>query len=152
MKTDLKEILSISGQPGLFRYLAQAKNGVIVESLVTKHRTSFGLNAKVTTLADISIYTNEDEVSLKEVLQKMAAQLGENDAPSSKADPKVIKAFFAEALPNYDEERFYVSHMKKVLDWYSVLKQYASLDFVEEEDKAEASAEEENKKEEETKE
>lgn len=135
MKTDLKEILSISGQPGLFQYLAQAKNGVIVESLSTKNRTSFGINAKVTSLADISIYTNEDEVSLKEVLKNMAAKLGGAAAPTSKSETKVIKAFFAEVLPNYDEDRFYVSHMKKVLDWYSVLSQYASLDFVEEEEK-----------------
>ncbi|MFA5325408.1 MAG: DUF5606 domain-containing protein [Bacteroidales bacterium] len=137
MKTDLKKVLSVSGQPGLFLYLSQAKNGVIVESLVTKQRTSFGANSRVTTLADISIYTNEDELPLKEVLIKMINKLGEELAPSGKSDEKVMKAFFEEVLPDYDRDRFYVSHMKKVLDWYNILKQYASLEFAEEEESSE---------------
>ena len=57
---------------------------------------------------------------------------------SPKSDPKAIKAFFAEVIPDYDEDRFYVSHMKKILDWYEVLRNHASLEFVEdEEEKAE---------------
>ncbi|MDD2595781.1 MAG: DUF5606 domain-containing protein [Bacteroidales bacterium] len=142
MKTDLKKILSISGQPGLFLYLSQAKNGVIVESLITKQRTAFGSNSKVTSLADISIYTNAEEVSLKDVLKNMAIKLGEDAAPSHKSDPKAIKSFFEEVLPDYDRDRFYVSHMKKVLEWYTILKQYASLDFEEEEEEEEEKSEE----------
>jgi hypothetical protein len=53
---------------------------------------------------------------------------------SSKEDPKKIKAFFKEVLSEYDEDRFYVSHMKKILDWYNVLQKFASLEFVEEEE------------------
>ncbi|MCF0168168.1 MAG: DUF5606 domain-containing protein [Bacteroidales bacterium] len=143
MKTDLKITLAISGQSGLYKYLAQAKNGMIVESLATGSRTAFGPSARVTSLADVSIYTTEDEVSLRQVLENMAKELAGGPAPSSKSDNKVIKDFFEKVLPNYDGDRFYVSHMKKVLDWYNALQQFASLEFVddEEENKEETSAE-----------
>lgn len=133
-KTDLKKILSVSGEHGLFAYVAQGRNGIIAESLETKQRQLLGASAKVSSLADISIYTDEAEVSLREVLTTMAAKLSQGAAPSSKDDPKAIKAFFAEVIPNYDEDRFYVSHMKKILGWYEELRQFASLEFVEEEE------------------
>ena len=66
----------------------------------------------------------------------MKEVLGDNDAPSSKSSPDQLKSLFAEALPDYDRDRFYVSHMKKVVEWYNALKHYASLDFVEEGDAA----------------
>lgn len=140
-KTDLKKILSISGESGLFEYVAQGKNCLIAESLVTKQRKPFGSSARVSSLADISIYTTEKEVSLKEVLTNMASILNNGPAMSSKEDVKKIKAFFAEAIPNYDEDRFYASHMKKVLDWYNVLQKNASLEFVEEEEETEEKSE-----------
>ncbi|MBP5316527.1 MAG: DUF5606 domain-containing protein [Bacteroidales bacterium] len=144
MATDLKKVLSITGQSGLFHYLAQSKNGVIVEAFATGHRSAFSGNMKMTTLADVSIYTNEDELPLKEVFRKMNAVLGEEDAPSQKSDEKVIKEFFAKAVEDYDRDRFYVSHMKKVLEWYNLLKHYASLEFVDdEEDTAEVRKDEE---------
>ena len=114
MKTDLRRVLSISGQSGLFMYVSQANQGAIVESLATKKRTCCPMNARMTSLADISIYTDEEEVKLQDVFEKMHAHLGENDAPSAKSDAKVLKALFEEALPTYDRDRFYVSHMKKV--------------------------------------
>ncbi len=134
MKTDLTKVLAVSGQSGLFLYVAQARNGAILESLVTKQRTSVGMNAKMTAMEDISIYTDEEEVKLKEVFLKMKEVLGDADAPSSKASADELKALFEKALPAYDRERFYVSHMKKVVDWYNCLKNYASLDFAEPEE------------------
>ena len=133
MKTDLTKILSISGQSGLFEYVSQARSGAIVESLADKKRSCFGMNSRITTLADISIYTDEGETKLKEVFLKMKEVLGDADAPVSKSSPDELKAFFEKALPDYDRNRFYVSHMKKVVDWYNALKKYASLDFAEEE-------------------
>ncbi len=141
MKTDLSKILSISGQPGLFLYIAQAKSGIVVESIVNKKRSSFGIQSKITSLSDVAIYTDEGEVKLKEVFLKMKDALGEGSI-SSKADADELKKFFGKALPDYDRDRFYVSHMKKVADWYNCLKEYASLDF-EEEDKPEETAAEE---------
>lgn len=130
MKTDLTKILSISGQPGLYLYIAQARSGAIVESLSDKKRSCFGLTSKMTTLADISIYTTEGEMKLSEVFLKLKDVLGGAEAPSSKASSEELKALFAKAVPDYDGERFYVSHMKKVVDWYNCLLKYASLDFV----------------------
>jgi len=136
MKTDLAKILSVRGQRGLFSYIAQSRNGVIAESLRDHKRTNFAANSGITTLADISIFTLEGEVKLKEVFLKLQSVLGDADAPSSKSSPDEIKALFDQALPDYDADRFYVSHMKKVVDWYNELKNYASLDFVEEEEEA----------------
>lgn len=141
MKTDLARILSVSGQHGLFNYIAQARNGAIVEALSDKRRTCFDMKSRITTLADISIYTSEGEMKLQEVFQKLHETLGEADAPTSKASADELKALFLKAIPNYDGDRFYVSHMKKVVDWYNELKNFASLDF-EEGNEGEAASEE----------
>lgn len=141
MKTDLARILSVSGQHGLFNYIAQARNGAIVEALSDKRRTCFDMKSRITTLADISIYTSEGEMKLQKVFQKLHDALGEADAPTSKASADELKALFLKAIPNYDGDRFYVSHMKKVVDWYNELKNFASLDF-EEGNEGEAASEE----------
>ena len=135
MKTDLTKILSISGQHGLFLYLAQSRGGAVVESLSDKKRTVASARERITTLADISIYTTEGETKLQEVLLKMKEVLGDSPAPSSKADPSELKALFGKALPDYDEDRFYVSHMRKVVEWYNEIKEYASFDFVDPDEK-----------------
>lgn len=133
-KTDLSKILSISGQHGLYNYVAQSRSGAIAESLADKRRTNFDVKSKITTLADISIYTNDGELKLKEVFGKLHEVLGEADAPTSKASADELKALFAKAVPDYDADRFYVSHMKKVVDWYNELKNFASLDFTSDEE------------------
>jgi len=140
MKTDLAKTLSVSGQPGLYTYLAQSRSGAIVESLIDHKRSQFSLSSKITALEDISIYTDEGEVKLREVFIKLGEYLKGEKAPSSKSAPEVLKDLFAKALPTYDRDRFYVSHMKKVVDWYNCLVEFASLDFVnpdEKEEKAE---------------
>ena len=130
MKTDLSKILAVSGQSGLFLYISQARNGSIVEALADKKRTSVSMNSKITSLADISIYTDDEEVKLQQVFLNMKDVLGDADAPSAKSNPEDLKALFEKALPAYDRDRFYVSHMKKVVEWYNALKNYATLDFV----------------------
>ena len=137
MKTDLSKILAISGQSGLYLYISQARNGAIVEALSDKKRSSVGMTSKITSLADISIYTDDEEVKLQQVFLNMKEVLGEDNAPSAKSAPEVLKALFEKALPDYDRDRFYVSHMKKVVEWYNALKNYASLDFVNPEEEAE---------------
>lgn len=134
MKTDLTRILSVAGQHGLYYYLAQARNGAIAEALSDKKRICFDMKARITTLADISIYTEEGEMKLKEVFLKLKETLGEDDAPTSKASADELKALFLKAIPDYDSDRFYVSHMKKVVDWYNEIKHYASFDFAEPEE------------------
>ena len=142
-KTDLKKILSISGEHGLFKYLAQAKAGLIAENLETGKRSTFGAQARVSSLADIAIYTETEELPLKELLRRMVEKLGGEEAISSKANPRDIEKFFGEVVPDYDADRFYVSHMKKILEWYNCLRKYATLEFAddEEENPEEAKAE-----------
>ena len=123
--------MAISGQSGLFNYVSSSRTGVIVEALADKKRSNVAASGKVTSLADISIYTDDEEVKLQQVFLNLKEVLGEADAPTSKAAPEELKALFEKALPTYDRDRFYVSHMKKVVDWYNALKNYASLDFVE---------------------
>ena len=130
MKTDLTRVLAVSGQSGLYLYVSSTRSGAVVEALADKKRSAVSATSKITSLADISIYTDDEEVKLQQVLLNMKEVLGDADAPSSKASAEELKALFEKALPAYDRDRFYVSHMKKVVDWYNNLKKYASLDFV----------------------
>ena len=133
-KTDLSKILAVNGKHGLFRFLALSRgNAVIAEALEDGHRTVFDSHNRITTLADICIFTDEGELKLKEVFLKLKDALAGAEAPSVK-DAAAVKALFDKAVPNYDADRFYASHMKKVLEWYEDLVKYASLDFEEEEE------------------
>lgn len=142
-KTDLTKILAISGQHGLFRYLGQARNGAIVEALSDGKRGMFSAHNKITTLEDISIYTEDGELKLRQVLLKLKEVLGDKPAPTAKSPSSEITSLFLEAVPDYDAGRFYLSHMKKVVEWYNELKKYASLDFTDEETPAEETDSEE---------
>ena len=133
MKTDLTKILSVSGKSGLFLYLAQARSGVIAESLSDKKRIMLDLKSRITTLADISIFAASGEVKLKDVFLSLGKIYNGKLGPEKPSDAE-LKAIFQKAVPDYDQDRFYVSHMKKVHDWYNQLAKYASLDFVEEEE------------------
>ena len=138
MQTDLARILSVSGQHGLYQYVAQSRNGAIAESLETKQRKAFTASSRISSLADIAIYTSEGELKLDQVFLAIKDALGDAEAPSAKASEKELVALFKKAIPNYDADRFYVSHMRKVIDWYSQIVKYASLDFVKEEEQTDA--------------
>ncbi len=135
MKTDLSKILSVSGKHGLYRFLALSRGGAaIAEALSDAHRTVFDSHSRITTLADIAIYTDEGEFKLKDVFLSLGKALDGKEAPESKGNDAQVKALFEKAVPNYDPDRFYLSHMKKILDWYNELVKYASLDFEDEEE------------------
>jgi hypothetical protein len=136
MQTDLARILSVAGLHGLFQYVAQSRSGVIAESLESKQRKAFSATSRISTLADIAIYTSEGEMKLDQVFLALKDALGDAEAPSPKAPEKELVALFKKAIPNYDADRFYVSHMRKVIDWYDQIVKYASLDFVKEEEQA----------------
>lgn len=142
MKTDLSKILAVSGQSGLYLYIAQTRTGAVVEALSDKKRSSVSVTSKITSLADISIYTYDEEVKLQQVFLNMKEVLGDSDAPSAKSKPEELKALFEKALPDYDRDRFYVSHMKKVVEWYNALKNHASLDFTDPEAETEEEVQE----------
>ncbi|MFY9115987.1 MAG: DUF5606 domain-containing protein [Bacteroidales bacterium] len=135
MKTDLTKVLSITGHPGLYLYLAQSRGGVVVESLTDKQRKWIGPSDRMTALSDISIYTEtEEEIKLRDILTRMKEHLKEGPAPNPRDKGTDMQAFFQTVVPEYDRERFYASHMKKVLDWYNVLQAAGALDFLEEEE------------------
>ena len=130
----LKGILSISGQPGLFKLVTETKNSIIVESLLTGKRIPAYSTSKISTLSDISIFTETGEILLTELFLRI--QKGEKTI-SPKASANEIKAFFGEVLPEYDKDRVYVSDMKKIIQWYQVLSDQNLLTETEEEEKTE---------------
>ena len=134
-KIDLKKILSVSGYSNLFVFVGKTKNGVLVESINDKKRTVFGESAKVSALSDISVFTNAEEISLLDVFEKIKEKEDSKavDIDVKKVSPDVLKKYFEEILPDYDRERLYVSHMKKIVDWYNQLQNHDMLNFEKEE-------------------
>ena len=118
---ELNEILAISGQPGLYRYVAQSTRGVIVESLVDGRRMNAAANAKVSARTEISMFTEGDDIALADVFTRIYAHTGGKEAISHKEAPEKLKAAFAEVLPEYDRERVHVSDIKKCFAWFNVL-------------------------------
>ncbi len=118
----------------MFLFIAQARGGVIAESLKDKKRILLDAHSKITTLADIAIYTQTEELKLSEVFLALNKTLEGKEAPGAKSGDAELKALFAKAIPDYDADRFYVSHMKKVVEWYNELLANASFDFVTDED------------------
>jgi len=125
----LKDLMAISGHGGLFKFISQARNGIIVESLETGKRMNAFATMKVSSLEDIAIYTEEEEVPLKEVLISLHEYENGGEAISPKSDPDELKDYFSAILPEYDRERVYVSDIKKVLTWYNLLLKYDLLKF-----------------------
>ncbi len=138
----LKTILTVSGHPGLFKYLSRGKNMLIVERIdETRKRQPIYASDKVSALADISIYTNDDkEVPLASVFQNIKSQYSGKAVELSpkKADQADIISFFEKALPDYDRDRVRVSDMRKVLSWYNVLIGAGLDDFEEKKEDGEA--------------
>ena len=128
----LKDLMAISGYGGLFKFISQARNGIIVESLETGKRMNAFTTMKVSALEDIAIYTEEKEIPLEEVLVILHKYENGGEAISPKSDPDELKDYFSAILPEYDRERVYVSDIKKVLAWYNLLLKYDLLKFDEE--------------------
>lgn len=140
-KTDLSKILSITGKPGLFIMVAQAKNGVIVESLIDGKRFQAFTHDKVSSLEEISVFTDTDDKPLREILQTIRKKTENGKAPDPKADSLKLKEFFETIMPDYDRDRVYVSHMKKIYAWYNLLLEKDMLDFTEKEEEEPEEAE-----------
>jgi len=127
---ELKEILAISGRPGLYRYVAQSTRGVIVESLVDGTRSNAASASRMmSALSEISIFTEGDDIPLARVFTNIYAHTGGKEAISHKESPEALKAYFAEVLPEYDRERVHVSDIKKVFAWYNILVKAGMTEF-----------------------
>jgi len=135
MKTiKVKDLMSIAGKGGLYRYLAQARSGIIVESLADKKRTVAPPTARVSALEDISIFSEEEDVPLADVLMKIHDKEEGGKAIDPKSGNEELKAYFAEVLPEYDEDRVYVSDIKKVISWYNLLHEFELLTVIDKEE------------------
>jgi hypothetical protein len=126
---DLKEILSVSGKPGLFKTIAQTKTGVIIESLIDGKRIQAFASDKISSLGEISIFTTNEDMPLREVFRIIGEKNGDQPAPDTKADDKTLKAFFETVIPDYDRERVYTSHIRKLVQWYNLLLANGITDF-----------------------
>ena len=126
---ELRDMLAISGQPGLYRYIARSSNGVIVESLADGKRMNASGMSKISALAEIAIYTESEEMPLWEVFEKLYAYTGGKPAIDPNSDSALLKKTFGEVLPDYDRERVHVSDMKKVFAWFNLLVAAGMTDF-----------------------
>ena len=118
---ELKEILAISGYSGLYRFVSQGRNGVIVEGLSDKNRLNAPASARVSALEDIAIYTSDKEVPLKEILRRIFTKENGGTCIDPKSPTDKLKKYFEEIIPEYDRDKVYVSDMKKVFTWYGIL-------------------------------
>ena len=137
----LKEILSVSGKPGLFKLVSQGKNMLIIESLIDGKRIPAYTKDKVVSLGDIAMYTETEEVPLGQVLENIKTK--ENGAACSidpKADNDRLRKYMSEILPDYDRDRVYPSDMRKLFSWYNLLITAQLTDFLAEEKAEEAPA------------
>ena len=138
----LKKILSFPGKPGLFKLVSQAKNMLIVESLVDGKRIPAYTKDKVVSLGDIAIFTETAEVQLAQVLEKLKEK--ENGALCSidpKSDNDKLRNYMSEILPDFDRDRVYPSDIRKLLSWYNILINAQITDFtLEEKEEAVAAA------------
>jgi hypothetical protein len=118
----LKDILSISGEPGLFKFIAQGKNAIIVEHLETKKRSTAYGSAKVSSLEDIAIFTEKEDMPLGKVFDLIHEK--ENGGPTidSKSETAKLKLWFEDILPEYSKDKVYASDIKKVAQWYNILQ------------------------------
>ncbi len=136
---DLSKILSISGKPGLYKLIGEAKSNLIVESLTDGKRTPAFPHERISSLKEISIYTSDEDVPLNEVFKKLhEVQEGKPVDNPKGMDSNALKALFEKVLPDYDKEAVYTSDMKKVFTWYNTLLNNDLLDFSEEEETEES--------------
>jgi hypothetical protein len=117
----LKDILSISGEPGLFKFLAQGKNSIIVEHLETLKRSSAHGSAKVSSLEDIAIFTDKEDMPLSKVFDLIWEKENGGPAIDPKTDSATLTEWFESVLPDYSRNKVYTSDIRKVAQWYNIL-------------------------------
>lgn len=118
---ELKDILAISGQPGLYRFIAQSRNGFIVESLIDGKRMNASSSSRISALTEISMYTEGEDIPLAEVFTKMYAYTEGKQGPSTKESNDRLKEFFGVVITDYDRERVHDSDIKKAIAWFNLL-------------------------------
>ncbi len=118
---NLTGIISISGKSGLYKVVGQGKNTIIVEAMDSGKRFPTYASHKISALDDISVYTYEDDVPLKDVYEKLAELEGYKETISHKEKPEELVKKLDDFLPDWDEDRVYMSDIKKLFQWYNLL-------------------------------
>jgi len=126
---NLTGIIAISGKPGLFKVVAQGKSNLIVESLTDGKRIPAYSTDRISALEDISVYTYEDDKPLTTVFETIHTKENGGLAPSHKEDKRTLEGYMLDILPNYDQERVYLSDVKKIFQWYNQLHTTGNLVF-----------------------
>ena len=126
---NLDNVLSISGKPGLYELISKSKGGFIVKSLDTGKKTAVSMRQNINVLGEIAIYTYDDEIPLYKVLRNIAEKESNQKAIDPKSSSDELKSYFQEVLPEYDEDRVYVSNIKKILQWYNALIELNVTEF-----------------------
>ena len=134
----LYKVLSISGKPGLYELKAQTRGGFVAESMLDGKKISVNMRHNVSLLSEIAIYTYTEEVPLREVFQKIYDKENGGEAISHKESKAKLEDYFREVLPDYDEDRVYISDIKKILQWYNLLVSKGYNDFSKGDETAEA--------------
>jgi len=116
------EIIAVSGKPGLYKIVGQAKAGIFAEHLLTGKKI-LAPPVHISAMQDIVIFTNDDDVRLPAVMEKIRDAEKEGiSLPDKKSSKDELIAFFEKIIPDYDKEKFYPSHMRKIMSWYEILK------------------------------
>ena len=125
-------ILAIAGKPGLYKLVSHGKNNLIVEALDATHRRqpAFGSD-RITSLNDIAMFTDEDDVPLTDVLESMKNVEGgkKSSVDYKKASGDELREYFAKILPDFDRDRVQNSHIKKLIQWYNILIENGISEF-----------------------
>jgi hypothetical protein len=125
MSIEIKDIVSLTGSPGLHKVVKADERAIIVESLdAKKRRQMIKGNMMVSKLIDVSIYTEDDSEPLVTVMQNIVEKYGDELPVTKKSSKDELMQFLASVLPEFDEERVYPSNVKKMISWYKILRQY----------------------------
>lgn len=134
----LEKILSISGKPGLYQLKAQTRSGFVAESLADGKKIAVNLRHNVSMLSEIAIYTTSDEIPLPEVFEKIFEKENGEKSMDHKESKAKLESYFAEILPEYDQDRVYSRDIKKIFQWYNLLIDNGITSFTDKEEKEDA--------------
>ncbi|MFA8450646.1 MAG: DUF5606 domain-containing protein [Bacteroidales bacterium] len=139
----LSKILAIAGKPGLYILSGQAKNGLLVEGIDDGKKFPVFSHERVSSLEEISVFTEDQDMPLKEVFMAIKEKCNGEKAINHKSSADQLKTFMGEAIPSYDRDRVYVSDIKKMISWYNLLQANELLDFEDEDNEENENSENE---------
>ena len=127
---DLKNLMAISGKPGLYRLINPGKNSVIVENIETEKRMPTYATQRISTLEEISVFTKEEDIPLKEVLIRIhEKENGEQLINLKDWTDATLREYFTDVMPDHDPLRVYVSDIRKMMSWYNLLKEFSDVEW-----------------------